>query len=269
MEDRKLHSQDFFSLKRMALLFRRDLAANYRTILIAASVVAALVLVSSLLAGWQHGAGKPHQIFYFQVLFIGGYLVSSRTFREIHDTQKSYAYVLLPASTLEKFSQRLLSTSLVYTLGTLTAYLAVAGLCELLNKLLFGFSLPLFNPFNRVTLLILAGYLVSQSVFVLGSVYFRKTAFLKTLLTLFLLGVLLGVLAYLGLVLLLPDYFDGLKPSDDLNLYFEYMERQGWQGGGVIGVFRAAAVAARIFFWGLLAPLCWVLSYRRFRRVEV
>jgi hypothetical protein len=269
MEKRILHSGDYFQLKRMALLFRRDLAMSYRTILIAASVVAALVLVSSLLTAWQHGSGKPHPVLYAQILFIGGYLVSSRAFREIHDAQKSYTYALLPASTLEKFSERVLATSVVYTLGTLAAYLAVAGMSELLNLLLFDFSLPLFNPFSKAMLLTLAAYLITQSLFVLGSVYFRKTAFLKTLLSLFVLGVLLALLVYLALVLLLPDYFDGLKPRDELNLYFDYMERQGWQGEGVVRFFRFVGEAARIFFWGLLAPLCWVLGYRRFRKIEV
>jgi hypothetical protein len=270
MENNKAQSYDIFRLERFALLFRRDLAANYRTLLIAAAAVAALVLVSSLLGGWQHGQGNSHPVLYLQVLFIGGYLVSSRAFREIHHPHKAYTYVLLPASSLEKFAERLLATSLVYVLGTLAAYLAVAGLSELLNRLLFGFSQPLFNPFGREMLLALAAYMITQSLFVLGSVWFRKTVFLKTLLVLFLLGIVTALIAYLAMaLLLLPEYFDGLKPAHNLELYFETMEHQGWRGGGVARVFRAAAVGARIFFWGLLAPLCWVLSYRRFRRIEV
>jgi hypothetical protein len=269
METGKDKIYDIFQPRRIGLLFRRDLAASYRTILIASAVVAGLMLLSSLLAGWRHEDGGAHQVFYLQILFIGGYLVSSRAFREIHDPQKAYTCVLLPASPLEKFASRVLATSLIYALGTLIAYLGVAGLYELLNRLLFGFSRRLFNPFSRGMLLTLAAYLITQSLFVLGSAWFRKTAFLKTLLVLFVIFILTGLLAYFSLVLLLPDYFDGLAPVKDLGPHFEYLNSRGWRGGGVARFFRIVAEAARIFFWGLLAPLCWFLGYRRYRRIEV
>jgi hypothetical protein len=143
----------------------------------------------------------------------------------------------------------------------------VSSAVEGINRLIFGYGHPFFNPFERYTLIAVAVYLVTQAVFLVGSVYFRKLAFIKTNLYLWLFGIVVVILvAVIGWIIFrdyavgqridLEPYFQRLGESGELEAVLGPMAEKFWQVG-------------KVMFWGVMAPVCWVISYLRLRETEV
>jgi hypothetical protein len=224
-----------------------------------------LITVASMLGGVQPFL---HVGLFIQMLFVGGIVISSLSFREIHQNGQSILYLTLPGSTLEKFLSKLLVSSLGYAIGALIYYTAVSALGEGLNRLLFGAGHPFFNPFSRNVLLAAAAYLVIQSVFLAGSAFFRRLAFLKTALFLILFGIGLSVIVGLAMRFLLADL--GWRGGTlSLEPYFEQLRQSGSADAVLLPLAKGFLLSLKILFWGALAPVCWLLGYLRLAETEV
>jgi hypothetical protein len=255
------------SLRRLGLLLRRDFSGGYRGVLMAMVAVGGFVILASVVSAFSRDLGPMHPTLYVQLLFIGGFIVTSLTFRELHLDGQSVFYLTLPGSALEKFLSKLLVTSLGYAVGSLLFYTAVSSAAEGINRLIFGYGHPFFDPFDPTILLAAAGYLVTQSVFLVGSVYFRRLAFVKTVLYLVLFGIVLSIVTGVALWLVFRDYADGrtivLRP------YLEELGRSGEMEKALLPLAEGFWRAARLLFWIVLAPVGWVISYLRLRETEV
>lgn len=261
---------EYFNPGRFFLLFKRDFFTNYRSIIISVSAIAGFVIFASAISSLNQNQGDFHLKLYFMLLYIGGFIVTSRAFKELHNTQKSYTYVTLPGSLLEKFAERLISSSIGYALGALLVYSMSAAISESINQLLFGYSHALFNPLSRTFLIGVAAFVVIQSVFLAGSVFFKKNSFIKTILMLTILAIVLSVIAVLIARFVFWESFAGLQPTKQE--FNSLRELSGWLGmteDGLQLFSRSLLLGIRIFFWALLAPLCWIISYLKFRKIEV
>jgi hypothetical protein len=256
------------SPRRLWLLLRRDFSNGYRAMFIAMAAVGGFVLLVSVLSAL--GGSQPflHVGLFIQLLFVGGIVITSMTFREIHQNGQSIFYLTLPGSILEKFLSKLLVSSLGYAIGALIYYTAVSSLGEGLNRLLFHAGHPFFNPFSRTVLLASAAYLVIQAVFLAGSAFFRRLAFLKTALFLILFGIGLSVIVGVALRFLLADF--GWRGNTlRLEPYIEQLRRTGSADAVLLPLAKGFLLALQILFWGALAPVCWLLSYLRLGETEV
>jgi hypothetical protein len=270
MRAQSIKSNEYFSPGRFFLLLKRDFLFHYRTIIIAAAAIAGFSILTSALSAIMHSGENFHVTLYFILLYIGGFMVSSRAFREIHNSQKSYTYVTLPGSPFEKYTERLISTSIGYALGTFAIYFIIAVISERLNLMLFGYTHALLNPLNRAFLMSVAAFIVIQGFFLAGSVFFKKNSFIKTILTFTLFAITLLVIAILAARLIVPGYFEGLRPvKQDFHTLGELAEWLGMTEGKLELVGRTIWLVIRILFWTVLAPLCWVVSYLKFRKIEV
>ena len=256
-----------FSFKRLALLLRRDFSIGYKSVLIAMAAVGGFVILVSVLSTLGRELGPIHEQMYVPLLFLGGYIVTSLIFKELHLNGQSVFYLTLPGSSLEKYLSKLLVTTVGYAFGSLFFYTAVSSAVEGINRLIFGYGHPFFNPFERNTMNFIAVYLVTQAVFLVGSVYFRKLAFIKTNLYLWLFGIvvaiLVGVIGWfifreyaVGKNLNLEPYFQRLGDTGQLQGVLGSMAEKFWQ-------------VAKVLFWAVMAPVCWVISYLRLRETEV
>jgi len=127
MNAQSIERNQYFSPRRFFLLLKRDFLTYYRTIIITAAAIGGFVIFASAISALTGNGRNFHPVLYFLLLYIGGFIVSSRGFREIYNSQKSYTYVALPGSRLEKFSERLIATSIGYVLGTLLVYSIVTA----------------------------------------------------------------------------------------------------------------------------------------------
>lgn len=231
-----------FDLERFGLLIKHDFVINKNIIFTTAVTLAIVLFLYALIFG--NYSDNFHPAAYVLLLFIGGFWVSSLAFKDLHDKQKSYIFLTLPCSNFEKFFSKLLLTSAGYILATLLGFYLLSLLAAAVGLLLLKHGQPLFNPFHDDILLYIRDYIILQSVFLLGSIYFNGHAMTKTILSLACLALAFVLFTFLIVVLFLGPF--GL-----LSLWHVF-----------IGIFSSV-------FWLLLAPCCWFIAYIRLREVEV
>jgi hypothetical protein len=262
-----------FKPRRFGQLLLRDLAGGYRSMLVAmAAVAGTVILVSALtvlgmqLSGRHAGTGNFHVSMFGNLLFLGGFIVTSLAFREIRQNGGGILYLTLPASSLEKFASKLLTTSVGYAVGSAVFYTAVAAASEGINRLIFGFGNSFFNPFETGVLQALGYYLVAQSVFLLGSIWWRKLAFLKTVLTI--QAVLVGVALVGGITarIVFHQYFRGCQLDlGDVPGWNDLMHQTELGIGPLVQIGHVL----KIVFLAGTAPVCWLIGWLRLRDTEV
>lgn len=252
-----------FNLKRFFLLLRNDLLRNYRTLLIAAGAVAAIYFISTIPAIFFSPGSTTqdfHIGFYPMFLFIGGFLLSGAAFSEIHQAQKNVAYFMLPASTIEKYVSKLLLTSLGYTAASVAFYYLLSLLSAGIAAIFTGWSFPVFNPFAHKVLTGVAVYLVTQSLFLFGGLYFKKHPSMKILFAQLGIAVALTIFFLLVLRIVYHDFFHGMHFFN--NYIFNDVvafER----------LVRTLSTIIKYLFWIGFAPYFWILGYLRLREAEV
>lgn len=174
---------DQLSLQRLGLVLRSDLLRNYRSALVISGTAALVALLVSLATAYYGSVGSGplfYRIFFIAALFAWGTIATSVCFSDLHGRGTNMAFLLLPASALEKTVSRVL----IHTVG-LIVYLLVfttllSWVAEGLNTVAFGVRRGFFSPFDRVAWLMLPHFLVTQALFFLGAAWFRKVQFVKT-----------------------------------------------------------------------------------------
>jgi hypothetical protein len=262
-----------FKPRRFAQLLLRDLAGGYKSLLVAMAAVAGFVLLvsaltvfGSRLGGGSTGLGNFYPNLFVNILFLGGFIVTSLAFREARQNGGGIFYLTLPASSLEKFASKLLATSVGYALGSLVFFTAVAAASEGVNRLIFGFGNSFFNPFDLGVLEAVGYYLVFQSVFLLGSVWWKKLAFIKTVLMLQVVAVGIAVVAAVTVRIVFRQYFHGSEIDFGTVPGWPRLIEQVTAGYGPL--FQIGSVV-RIVVLSATAPVCWLIAWLRLREIEV
>ena len=251
-----------FNFHRLALLTRNTLWSSRSKIVLVTCAVGAFVVLISGLAALGGTAAHFHSWFYPLFLFSSGFIVTSNSFKELRDYKTAGAWLTLPASTPEKFTSRLLLTSPGYFVGTLMLYCGIAVLSEGINRFLLGFAHTWFNPLDPTILWCGAIYMVLQSLFLVGAIYFQRWAFIKTVLFLNVLCIALIVFAFSAFVLLFNPGEANLTEGGVAHL-IELVHGE-WLQQITQGVRRIV----NVLFWVVLAPFCWLVSYYRLKEFE-
>lgn len=245
---------NYLDFTRLSNFVQRQAVLNLNTMLVAAGAVFGILLVISLAIAYFDGnpdSSENLKITYRFVFFLAGYVFTSRVFSELHSPQKSYAYLTLPVSTTEKVIGSWLLSSPVYVLG----YWIMISIIFLITKLITGTPVTIGLLFDRGFFNAVGTYMVTQTIYFLGAVYFRKNNFLKTILSLFVLIVFIGL--YSGLLVWL--LFGGSISGQD----FPKGEMQITGPGDIIGQI------AEIFFIYILGPFMLIVSYFRLKERQV
>jgi hypothetical protein len=209
---------EHLSLRRLRLLIRNDVAAGYRTLALVSATVGLLsILGPAGLAYADRVEAGFYRSFFIGVLLIWGTIATSISFRDLHGRSTNAAFLLLPATALEKTLSRLLLNTvlLIAYLLLLMSLLSLIG--EVLELAGITRSNDWFSPLDRVAWTVIPHYLVLQSVFFLGAAWFRKLHYVKTLLSVaVLVAGLSGITFIVGWLLFFGTVFDvaddGLAP---------------------------------------------------------
>ena len=207
----------------------------------------------------------------FALILIAGVFYAVRFFMEIHHSGNGIAYFMIPATQLEKLTVSIVMTSLyyfimmiiVYIIGNLAGtflYNMIASIDFFPNALfhhsplqwkLFefesGHSLKLkgMDIQNMVALFI--SFLLSQSLFLLGGIYFKKNQVSKTFLSIILFQILVGIVALVEVYLI----FGGSTTSININWNLDISDK----------IVQILYVLPVLFFW--------VVSYFRLTEKQV
>ena len=245
---------DQLSPQRLLWLLRADALRNYRSWLVISGTIALVALLVSVLGAWDRDVGPGFYTGVFiAALFGWGTLATSEAFADLHGRGTNTAFLLLPASALEKTAARLLLYTVGLFLFLLVFTTALSLALEGINLLLFGVRRELFSPLDRTVWMIVPHYLVVQGLFFLGAAWFRKVRFVKTV------GAAIAI--WFGLVSIAAtiawsvgsgDVFfaDGPAPA-----FFNSLEQIG--------------DVAKIVYYYVLPAFCWFVAWLRVTETQV
>jgi hypothetical protein len=253
-----MEMQYYLSPKRFWHLLKLELTRNARGIGMAFVVTFGLLFfVSFLLSLIVDGNIKSfqHQENYAFGLLISGMVLTSFAFHDLGSPIRRHIYLMLPASTLEKFVCMLFLTSVGWVILFTIAYTGYTFLANPVGQMLFsGVRFESFNPFDENVFTSIKFYLILQGVFLVGAANFRGYALLKTIFVLVVVALIAGTVVYF----LLKDTF--LTDHDCDGSHCELID--------VVGA-HTVWNTMKFFFWWILAPLCWVLTYIGLKDQEV
>lgn len=288
-----MDTNKFFSFSRIAMVMKREIMENwkinlYRLIGIYAAFALVMVLTMSKQVtysdsqmAFQHYCSNIMGAFAF-IIGIFGIVYAANIMENMITKEKRIAFLMLPATMIEKFVARFL----IVTVGLAVAVFIAASLAEITRYLL----LPLFNvpeTFHQSVLYNLlsmasvdgeqiyrgSGYAMnipyqnwlgelcgwaflvwSHSLYILGGNYWYKKPFFKTLGTLMLISILFSVLS----VHILSWIGD-----DNIRSFAEWLEANfQWM---TLNKLLSLGVA----FFSAFTMFNWWLSYRFFTRSQV
>ena len=241
------------SLRRLGFVLRNDLMRTYRSALLISGTAALVALVVSLSGAYDGDVGQGplfYRTFFVAMLFTWGTIATSVCFSDLHGRGTNTAFLLLPASALEKTASRLL----IHTVG-LIAYLLLfttllSFLFEGINTLWIGARRGFFSPLDELSWPLLPHFLVAQALFFLGAAWFRKVWWIKTV------GAAIGIVIGLGAIAAGLGWMVGPMLCLDANCY-------GFPG------FDWLANAAQVAYLYLLPPFCWFVAWLRVSEAQV
>ena len=253
-------------ITRILSLMRLLFIEQRRSIGIAAGAVFGALTVIYLLS--LLGGTDNFHAFFPLVLVVGGTIVTSLAFIDLHLPHKSQAYLLLPVSAVERVIERIITTNILFVLAVSLAYGLFSLIAAGLGELILGRSFELYFPFSGEGLAAIKRYMLLHAVILFGAVYFRRKNLLKTLLSLAILGLTLGfftaILSWIS--------FGSVKELAESGFF----SGMAFSGTGLTGqmtrmanLFSSLARVLRFFFIYALTPILWVLTWLRLRETEV
>jgi hypothetical protein len=226
---------------------------------ITSALFAGLVGVSNLLTPAIDSLQDNFYLAWFAAaLFSWGLLATSRSFRDLHDKNKAEAYLLLPASSVEKTLARLLSLTALFVPFLLVLAFAVSLVVEGLNWLFAREQGGLFSIFDPRAWKAISQYLVIQSYFFLGAVWFRRMHFIKTSLTVIVTFTTLAIIGLGSVRLFFGTYWWNNIGAAANMLDLAY--------GPLLDILMAAAQLTNFV---VIPGLCWYTAYLRVRETQV
>lgn len=200
-----------FDINRLMLLARLKFSLHKKVLLLSAMGFFALLFFIGFFVAY--GNRKLHDAEIFQVfhyismsimMVLGGVILAGRSFQDMNTKEKSTLQLMIPASTLEKYTLSLVSTSLIWIIVSFLAYHLFSILFNGVWALTFGYEFELFNGFRMFDVFmiseILFGFLFLHSMFFLGASAFKKHPIVKTILAKFIINWAYG---FLGIICIL------------------------------------------------------------------
>jgi hypothetical protein len=190
------------SLHRLQLLFRVFVAERGKTYLSSFGLIVAISLVLMLPILFKEGYHDLLYVLHAFALFcpvmLGGSLFTSTAFSQYHNNDQGIAAIMLPASQLEKFLI-ILVAHIIFMVSILLVFWNLhLWTTELANATIP----PGYRRYNTISPKIAEYfvflYVLIQVIIFLGSIYFSKQVFIKSLVVILIVG-LVATLLHLGL----------------------------------------------------------------------
>jgi hypothetical protein len=253
---RAMNLSNHFELSRLKLLLKMELCRSRKGVLITVVVVFGLLFTGFILENIFSNSKVfiSHGGNFTFFLLAGGFILSSLAFGDLGNPVRRSNYLLLPASTFEKFLSMWLLTCIGWIIAFTITYFIYTLIANYIGHLLFkNITFMAFEPFVASSLLAIRLYIVLQAIFLVGAVHFRGYAFPKTIFTLMLFGIVCGILFYVIMAKIIHSDFEC---TGEYNPFKE-------------GILNQILMFAQWLLWWILAPLSWVITYLGLKEQEV
>jgi hypothetical protein len=272
----------YFNLNRWLLYIGKHWNENKKRYLMSLGAVGGLLVLwysFVIIVDKSHPLKIDMQVIaYYVGLFLTGCLFASIQFSELSDGPKGISYLLLPASMLEKLlSAILFSVVLYFICYTAVYYIIDFIMVKLSNSITaaqyeethrVGFHpqeianifVSRDTPVNLYFYLLII-YFSVQSIFLLGSVYFSKHSYIKTLVW--------GLIVFLILVIWEHNIVESFMPHG--SFFKPFTVYRITENGKDLMVHLPEWISTILVFLMTYAlpPLLWVVTYLRLKEKEV
>lgn len=250
-----------FSFNRLGLLLKRFFIENKQRELTYWGI---MILLFCLI----HSADSVRMI-----LYITGFIFAAKQFKIFTYTPSGMHYLLIPATHFEKLVANILLTTVYYFTMTMLTFIIGNIIGTSIQNILFSTSNPVAWDLFNVTYIHSVGnnlhindgntflemvvtFLTVQSIFMLGSLYFKRNALGKTMLSIFAIFLTLGIIE----LIIYKGMFGTMSLTGSIvSINFNSDNSS---------VFKALGYVYEIFGY-LLIPFLWVVSYFRLTEKQV
>ncbi len=245
---------DSLNIKRLFWILKKEAIEQPLLLLTVSILVPFVYLILKGLISHPYSIEHESIVGLFTIfLFIGGSVFASTVFSDLYDKHKNLSWLMLPASTLEKFLAQLILSTVFYIGILLLGFFFASCAANALLQIALNYDIGWFHPFEPGVWLFISKFLLFHALFFLGAAYFKRYVFIKTIAFLFALMIVTFILLFL---ITYSQYSDALFTARgvDVQLSFQFLSDYGqW-------------IRWTVFY--LLPPLFWVIAYRKIRRVE-
>lgn len=254
-----------FRFDRYLKLLRNEMKFNHKAILIVVAGTFLFLTLLSLFVSERVGQdGQFMNIWYGVTLMFGGFYYTSIAFRELNRESTAHLYLMTPASTLEKFLSKWTLTTLGFTLVHLIVYTVFSMVALGLDSYYGNTYFNAFEPFGDLPVFLMQIYLTCSSLFLLGSVYFRKYEFFKTQLVLNLFSLGLTLIGAFSFRVIFNEFFEGLQFSPQMNNIIIEPEESAQEF-----IKGPLWTTLQYLFWLGLPLLLWTVAFFKLKETEV
>lgn len=244
-----MSTHERFDINRFIKLTVNDLRFQAKTILIFS--VAMLVFFLIMPFDFTNGSGV-----YLALLYIGGFIITSSAFKDLHDHQRAHLYLMLPCSSFERFFSRWFLTSIGYAIGLLGLYylFLLLRFLILLSSVNLGIShqhIQLMNIVEPGLWISIGKYIIFQSVVLLGAISFKKHSLIKTAL---ILGCFFLVLNFFSMIMFFM-FFSHFLIDPHASIHFMTPHTTTKHG--------------YFIYWLFAAPVFWYTTYLKLTEFEL
>lgn len=217
-------------------------------------------------------------IVYYVGLFLTGCLFASIQFNDLGDGPKGISYLLLPASLLEKLLNAILFSVVLYFICYTAVYYIVDFIMVKVSNSLMAATYEDTNrvgfhpqevanvfvsrntPVNHFFYLLII-YFSIQSIFLLGSIYFSKHSYIKTLVW--------GLIVFLVLVFFEHKIIESFMPHG--SFFKPFTIYRVFENGKDLMIRLPEWFSSIMLFLIMytLVPVLWIVTYLRLKEKEV
>lgn len=248
-----------FSFKRILLLMQKTAYENAKFTIIGMSTIFGFFSVILFFSALNDGdAWGNMNSFYTAGFIISGIFISGMAFTNFRSKEKTMNYLMLPASTLEKFISELLTTTIVFAIGYTILFFAFNLVTYLLGSM-YGLPVEMMDITNVNVLKGFMFYVIFQSIFLAGSATFKKVPLFFTSFTIFVAGIAILIFIVLVTTFLKGEFENLAFGSFNINSNtFPEIDIEN----------HPLVLIPKYMFYYLTAPLFWLVTYFKIKEKE-
>ncbi len=251
-----------FSFKRIFLLMQKTVYENAKSILTGIitlfGIYSFILFISALNDG---DAWANTEVFYYSGLIIGAIYVAGTAFTDFRSKGRTFSYLTLPASVLEKFIAEFLLINIGFFIGyTIVFYLFNTLMIIIGNFLMIDVHLANIFYYKSEIIKGIPVFFINQAIFLAGAATFRKAPLFKTISAMFIYGIFMTIILSL-LFYSAKDVFTALPPylgNHDIKF-------------GISGTFGSELIPDKFqyLFYIILTVSFWAYTYFKLKEKEV